>query len=222
MKIVVVGDMHCPFENKPVLKKIYKIIEKEQPDAVVQIGDLYDLYQFSRYPKRLNMTPEDEVKAGRKAAEKFWNQVQKAAPLADCFQLIGNHDIRPYKTLLNKAPELEMFVASYKDLFEFEGVKTMDSSKSMLELGDATYHHGYRTGIGYHMVANLCNMVVGHSHLGGVVYRNFGERVLWELNVGHAADTKAFVFDYGEQTFKNWTSGVGIVDDMGPRFIPLN
>lgn len=220
-KVLIVGDLHCPWENKEAIKKIVVIAKKEKPTHIVQIGDLYDMYQFSRYAKRLDMTPEQELKKGRKAAENFWQVMKKAAPKARCYQLIGNHDVRPYKSLLNKCPELESLF-KYKDLFEFKGVETMPTSLQELVIGDVTYHHGYLTGLGYHMAMWQSKAVVGHSHLGGVVFRNYGKgRTLWELNVGHCADVDQFVFDYGETKFKNWTLGCGIVDAYGPRFIPL-
>lgn len=219
-RVLIVGDLHCPWENKKGIAKIAKIAKELKPTHIIQIGDLYDMYQFSRYPKRLSITPEDELRRGRRAAKNFWLKMKKAAPKAECIQLLGNHDVRPYKSLLSKAPELESLFR-INELFKFPGVITLDTSRDNYNLDEVLYHHGYLTGLGYHMTLNWSKAVVGHSHLGGVVFRRFGKKTLWELNVGHCADTDSFVFDYGESKFKNWTLGVGIVDELGPRFIPL-
>lgn len=219
-KVLIVGDLHCPWENRVAIAKIAKVAQELKPTHIIQIGDLYDMYQFSKYAKRLSITPEQELKLGRRAAEKFWLKMQSVAPKAQCIQLLGNHDIRPFRSMLSKAPELESLFTVHK-LFSFAGVKTLDSNRDEFHLDGVLYHHGYLTGLGYHMTLNWSKAVVGHSHLGGVVYRKFGKKTLWELNVGHCANTDSFVFDYGEQKFKNWTLGVGIVDELGPRFIPL-
>ena len=51
MKIAVIPDTHFPYCDTKKLNKALLIIEEFNPDAVVQIGDLYDQVSFSNYPK---------------------------------------------------------------------------------------------------------------------------------------------------------------------------
>ena len=67
---------------------------------------------------------------------------------------------------------------------------------------------------------NLKNTVVGHSHLGGVVYRNTFNGIIWELNAGFCGDTESKALSYTPQRLTKWTKGFGFIDALGPRFIP--
>lgn len=51
MKIAVIPDTHFPYCDLKKLNKAYKIVKQFNPDAIVQIGDLYDQVSFSNYPK---------------------------------------------------------------------------------------------------------------------------------------------------------------------------
>ena len=65
--IVAIGDTHFPFSSKKVINWIIEKIIKPnaaQIKAVVQMGDLYDLFSYSKFPKRLMMTPSDSYTLG--------------------------------------------------------------------------------------------------------------------------------------------------------------
>jgi predicted phosphodiesterase len=224
---LILGDKHLPYEDASIAKQIYTIIKAKKPDYIIQIGDLYDFYWFSRYPKHLlSFGPEVEVNRGRAQAEKFWATVRRLSPESECYQLKGNHCDRPQKMLLKKAPELEVFFKKgFRELFEFPGVTTIHDSKQELELNiggeDVLIQHGHRSAIGDHMKYNRQSTAVGHSHVGGTVFMAYRGRILFELNSGFSGDINSLVFRYGEQRIKPWTPGLGEIDELGPRFIPL-
>jgi predicted phosphodiesterase len=227
-KVAILGDKHLPYEDVSVSRAIMKIIAREKPDCIVQIGDLYDFWHASRYPKSmLTFVPEVEVKIGRRQAEKFWNNIHKLAPRAVCYQIKGNHDDRPYKRMLERAPELEPFIGeSLKGLFEFKGVTTIHNSRQELEISingnRILFHHGHRSQLGAHLLFNQQSTVVGHSHIGGVVFKGYADGIKFELNCGYSGDLTQGPLQYGEQSRKYWTHGMGIIDELGPRFIPIS
>ena len=66
------------------------------------------------------------------------------------------------------------------------------------------------------------NVVCGHSHVGGVKFIPRGLNPLWELNTGHCLDRHAEPFSYTKQKrLSNWLPGFGIIDNYGPRFVPV-
>jgi len=217
-RVIVVGDLHFPFQSKRALYKLYQEVHSFKPDVVVQIGDLLDQYVFSRYPRNLSyVTPKVEIKRGLRDARTFWHTVQKLAPEAKCYQLIGNHDVRLSKRIADKIPEL-------KDLFnplgmyKFKNVTTMPDDRAELRIDGVTYHHGYLSKLGDHAKQFMTPTAVGHSHRGGVVWLGPG---LWELNAGFLADERKLPLNYGAKKTSNWTLGYGIIDDKGPRFVPI-
>lgn len=221
-KIAVISDIHWPFASQKVLDQFYKFIEKHQPDHVIINGDAWDMFSHSKYPRSHNIfTPEMEHQLAREANEAFWEKVQSLAPKAKCYQLLGNHDIRPLRRILEVYPVAEDWIQSMMErLFTFEGVKTLFDSREELVLpGSIAVHHGYRSKLGDHRDYMLLNAIVGHTHLGGVVYRRLRGEVIWELNSGVAGDPESKGLSYTPQKITHWTPGFGWVDEYGPRFI---
>lgn len=233
MKILCVGDTHFPFAKGTYITKMVQWAKENQPDVIIQIGDLYDNYAFSRYTKTVNlMTPEQELNRGRKVAEKMWADLKKAAPKAQCYQMMGNHCARIIKRVLEKLPALSMKV-KMKDqvqslhnidkLFEFRGVTSVLDYRAEVKLHGILFVHGFKGNIGEHVKYFHKSVVTGHLHRGGVAFMKVADKVLWELNCGFLGDAKALPFQYGETKTSRWTPGFGVIEkECGtwvPRFI---
>jgi predicted phosphodiesterase len=226
---VIIGDTHFPFTNLNTLYGkggVIDTIKKIKPDYVVQMGDLYDMYSFSKFPyKRDVMTPRQELEAGRKMAEEMWAKVKKAAGpwKCKCIQLKGNHDERPAKRLLENLPELFPVMSDpMHELFVFKGVCTQQAERDGFVLDGIMFMHGFRSKLGDHASHNHMPTVTGHSHRGGVVYLRKGNETIWELNAGFCADEFSVPLSYTRQrTISTWTQGFGIIDSMGPRFVSM-
>jgi hypothetical protein len=218
--VVAIGDTHHPFSSQRVLRRIYGIIKVLQPRFVIQVGDLNDFFSQSKYPRthRL-MTPQEEVKRAKEAATDMWAKIHEACPSAIKIQIKGNHDERPYKRLLEKAPELEPFF-QINDLFEFPHVHTVHDSKQEVVIDGICYQHGHKRH-GEHMKHNLMNTVHGHTHRAGINYMKLRNELIWEFDVGVVADLESVPMGYGPQKWNNCTNGVGVIDELGPRFIDL-
>lgn len=219
---LVIGDTHFPAADSRVLEAIYKKAQEMKPDYIIQMGDLYDFFCFSKFSRSLNwMTPEEEINLGRQQAEEFWKRLQKASPKSKCHQLLGNHDQRLLKRVLDKVPELESLLKTQKELFNFPKVSTVKDANSELIINDILFIHGYKSGLGSHMRRNGKRTVVGHSHLGGVVNEKFLGSVLWEANAGYTGDPSQPVFKYSSQDTDKWTRGFLTIDGEGPKFVSL-
>lgn len=219
-KHAIFPDTHMPYTCWNVVEQGIKIVEIEQPDFVFQVGDLYDMFGQTRFPKSHFVDPEYEYALGREMAEEFWYKIRKAAPEAKCFQLKGNHDDRPAKRLYEKAVELKPFV-DLKAPFEFEGVQTFHDSSKEIIVDGICYQHGFRSRSGDHMKFNLMPTVYGHTHTGNVAFQRVRDHLIWELNVGYMANPWDPALKYTPQKWTKWTWGMGLVDYRGPRFIPM-
>ncbi len=222
-KIAILPDVHFPWENKKVLEAFYKFVEVNQPEHIVQIGDLYDAYSHAKFPRSHNQfTPREETDLSRGKAVAMWDAIKKAAPKATRYQILGNHDIRPLKRILEVYPEAEDWIKNeVHKLMTFDGVTTMFDPREELIIGDIAILHGYRSQLGQHRDFTLMNCVTGHSHVGGAVFRQIQGRVLWELNAGFAADPEGKGLTYTSQKLSRWTPGFGWIDSYGPRFVPV-
>lgn len=217
---LILGDFHAPFQHKKAVAWAIEMIARLKPTRIVQAGDLFDMFSWSKFPtSRNHFTPQQEAQLGREAAEKLWADARKAAPKAECFQLMGNHDVRPMKRVLEAAPALEVFL-NFRPYFEFDGVKLIQDPREELAIDGVYFIHGHRTRLGAHRDYLLAPTVVGHTHKGGVVYRNVRGRTIWELNVGFLADAQSKGLSYTSQKIDDCTLGIGWIDELGPRFIP--
>lgn len=219
--IMAIGDLHFPFHDAARLRQVVAAVDLLQPDIVVQMGDLYDLYSFAKFPRSHNlMTPKDEILRGRELADAFWSSVRKSIPQAELYQLIGNHDSRPFMRAADKFPEVEALL-NIAALWQFPGVNTQPDEREELLIGEVVFMHGFRQH-GDHCRHNRRSTVCGHLHRGGVTYERLGDDIIWELNAGHLADVNALPLSYTKQRkFSNWTAGYGVIDALGPRFVPL-
>lgn len=227
MKIFVIGDIHFPFHNKTALKKTLAAIKKEKPTHVVQIGDLYDQYAFSRFSKKNIVLAPQELEQARAAARDMWSKIRKSCPRASLYQILGNHDIRLVKRAEERLPEAQEFVKkSLMEYYQFEGVRTIEDDTEELVIKGIIFIHGYRSKLGDHMLYNRASTVCGHSHTGGVIFKRLKGETLFELNAGFLADAMSTPLRYRMQ--KNtygWTLGYGIISEKNgiacPQFIPL-
>lgn len=218
MKLLALGDTHHPFASRKALEWAYRLADKFKPTHVVQVGDLLDQFAFSRYPKIIKIEPERELELGRKAAEKMWTHFEGLKR----YQLAGNHDDRALKRALSAAPELASLVGqSLRTLYTFPGVKTVFDGREELLIGDMVLQHGHRSRLGDHALYNRKKTIVGHSHVGGCVFFRHASGIFWELNAGFLGDVNSQAFGYhAQRRFHKTTLGVGVVDEMGPRFVP--
>lgn len=220
--VLCIPDVHFPFSNPYVLEKVYAKAQREKPKYIIQLGDLYDLYAHSKFPRSLNLySPVEEEQLARAGAEEMWKILRSASPDSICVQIKGNHDIRPVRRTVEVQPAVEHIVAKHLDsLMSFDGVELVTDYRDEYLIDNVMYHHGYRSKLGDHRDYTLRNFVHGHTHKGGVVFRRIRDEVIWELDAGFAGDPHAKVFGYMPQKTCDYTPGFGYIDEEGPRFIP--
>ncbi len=221
---IISGDKHYPFANSKMVDEEIHIVADRKPEVFIQVGDLMDMYNFSRFSKSVNfMTPADELRKAKADSAAFFKRVQKASPKTRCILLVGNHSTtRIMKNLLSKAPEYESIVGeAAEELLRFPGVETLASERSEVHTPDWIAIHGWSCRPMFH--ANYFNKSVfhGHTHVGGVVYRATAGGCIFECDAGHTVDTASLPLSYTMTVTNRWVAGVAEWDKYGPRFIPL-
>lgn len=219
--IAVISDIHWPFCNNKVLTAFQEYVADIKPEYVFLNGDAWDMYSHSKFPRSHNVfTPKEEEASAREGNDSFWKKIKKNSPKSECVQMLGNHDIRPMRRIIEVYPEAEDWIKERMEkMFSFEGVKTIFDVREEYMINDIAIFHGYRSKLGEHRDYTLFNTVNGHTHVGGSVFRKIRGQVLWELNSGLAGDPEAKGLTYTPQRISNWTPGFGAIDKKGPRFI---
>jgi len=217
MKVLVISDTHFPYQDKRAMKKVISIARKEKPGVIIQIGDLLDQYSFSRYSRNPNFTsPEKEIKTGLKYASAMWKDLRKACPKAKCIQVMGNHDLRLRKRIMEVLPEVEGLV-DHKSLYTYSGVKTLKSDRDYVKFDGVVYCHGWLSRSLDHAKHFFAPTVHGHRHKPAI--ETAGR--LWSMDVGFLGNEKTMPFNYTMSKFTGWKMAIGIVDNGQPRLVFL-
>lgn len=218
MKVFVIPDLHLPYVNKKQLNKVLRAIEDEKPDAVVQVGDLYDQYMFSRYDKEYEeLSPKKELSKAKSMATKMWKRINEIAPKAKKYQLLGNHDIRILKQVKRKFPEIYYMIKEiFNEMYTFDNVETMKSDRDYLVLDEVVYCHGWKTSHTSHFRLPVAR---GHSHRASLELRQSertGYKLIFEMQVGCLADDTLVPLDYPASKKTGWANAYGLVVDGYP------
>jgi predicted phosphodiesterase len=217
----VISDIHYPFHNQKVIDRFIEYVGDEKPEYVIIDGDAWDMYGQAKFPRSHNVfTPKQEEQMARHLNEEFWKRVQTVNANAKCYQMLGNHDVRPLKRVMEAVPTMEHWIEEYfQKIFTFDNVTTYFNAREELIIGDTVIHHGYRSKLGDHRDDLLMNVIVGHTHLAGVVYRTQRNKVIWEMNCGLAGNPEAKGLTYTPQRMVKWTPAFGTVNKYGPQVV---
>lgn len=222
LRVLAIPDTHAPWASDRVINKIYKTLEQIRFDVVIQLGDLLDMYAYSKFARSHDhCTPKEEIEMGFEWSRNFWKNIHLRHPHARKIQLKGNHEDRLMKRAFERWPEAASIISRAEhSLFQFPNVETIHDSRDGLMIEDVLYIHGFLTKPGDHAKYFLQNVVHGHTHRASTMFMNIGGRKLWELDCGFAADKTQAPLIYGPTKTMIWMEGFGVIDAVGPRFIP--
>jgi predicted phosphodiesterase len=222
-KVLAIPDLHFPWHHQDCLTFIYELIKEENPDVIIQMGDLYDQFSFSRFARTHDLcTPKEELLEGLAGATNMWNHIRKIAPRAKKIQIRGNHDVRIARRVQEVIPEIESLIEPTIDaMFKFKGVQTVMNTREEFEIDGVIYTHGHYMKIGDHAKFYNKPVVHGHRHRAEVWFHDMNDFMLWELDVGFCSDATAVPLRYTATRTTHWTLGCGLIDGRGPRFIPF-
>lgn len=199
-------------------------------DEVHQIGDLLDLAPLSQWTRG---TPAENGKAVQKeldALEDWAVDLWKAAPGVHKTVLPGNHDDRLGKYLKTVAKGLDGLQGLTLENFtglESYGWEWVKEPYRITKDTVAVHGLAVRSRSGYTGHAHIdkffpTNVVHGHTHRGGIVYRTIGERTSWAMETGHTMDKARATYC----TNPDWQMGFGVLitgfgEPTVPMFVPM-
>lgn len=217
-----ISDIHIPFENKRALH-FFKSLKKdfEIPDSnIYSVGDILDLYNFSRWPKspEAKHTVNQELDLARERIRK-WVHAFPEMKIAE-----SNHDQRIMKAAIG-AQLPSQVIRGIEEIFEFpknwqikkQYVIMANKWEGLCYHGEEPFASALQAAISYGI-----NVIEGHKHsIAGVQYTESRMQELWGLDTGCAIDREAYAFEYGDKSKKKPILGGGIVINGVPHFIPL-
>ncbi|WP_301546711.1 metallophosphoesterase [Gordonia sp. X0973] len=237
--VVIIPDVQLPFHDRRATQRVIDFIGASQPDEVVQIGDLLDLPQPSRWTKGTRGEFEGSVqKDAEQTKRQFLDPLRKVydGPVG---AHEGNHDERARVYLEKYAPALAESNAFDMDvLLDFDGfgVELLPEFYDIAPGWLST--HGHRGGIRLSQISGSTalnaakkfgkSVVCGHTHRLGLSHFSSGYagRSVVDVSgmeVGNLMDMKKAQYLKGGSA--NWKQGFGMLHIDGnvvkPEIIPI-
>ncbi len=121
-RIKVCSDLHDIEINRFCWHVFVEDCRRTQPDIVIFNGDIYDLYEFSKY----NIDPRNaDVSKRFKFVRNLFKQIREVCPNAQIDLFAGNHEIRLLTHLADKSPYLRVLLSDVLDI-EFSDIFGLD------------------------------------------------------------------------------------------------
>jgi len=216
--VLIIGDLHTPFEEKGYLDHCKKVYEDFQCDEVVFIGDLVDLHAISYHEHDPNgKSPYDEYELAVKHLKKWY----EAFPTAKV--CIGNHDALIMRKVYS-AGLPSNWLKSLEQILEAPDTYKFDMHH---EIDGVLYTHG--TGVsgdnGAMKIAtqNRQSAVIGHLHsISNIKYSASYRDIIFAMTVGCGIDYRQYAFNYGKDTPAKPIVSCGVVlSGIIPVIIPM-
>jgi hypothetical protein len=170
--IIIPDTQVCPDENLDHLKWIGQYIAERKPDAVIHLGDHWDMPSLSSYEKRGSRWFEGkrylaDIQAGNKGLELIEEGLDGFSPTTK-WLLRGNHEFR-IERAVSEDPKLDG-VIGYHDFNDVSlGWTPFDFLKPVEYGGVYFSHYWYAPGTGRPYSGTIENQLraIGHSFTAG-------------------------------------------------------
>ncbi len=199
-RILVIGDLHCPFEKEGYFEFCLETYDKYACNQVIFIGDLIDSHATSRHetdPDGLSAKTELDI------AIEDLQKWRDAFPVADV--IIGNHD----RVVMRRAFSSSIPSIWIKSFNEVLG--TSWNWTERIEYDGVQFVHGEGGTARTKAKNDLQSTVQGHIHTQAYVEWMVGNRTkLFGMQVGCGLDRETYAAAYAKH-YKKQAIGCGVV-----------
>ena len=216
-RILVISDLHAPYQHRDAIKFLSAIKEKYDPDRVISIGDEVDNHAMSFHPSDQSLySAGDELK---KAREVIW-EIEKLFPKVDVLE--SNHGSMAYRKAMVSGIPKEM-LRPYKRVLDVKGWNWHPDLVITLPNRQKCYfHHGKSANsLTFLKDTQMC-CVQGHYHEKfNIHYHGTAEQLTWVIATGCLIDDHSMAFAYNNVNLKRPIIGCSMIIDSLPLLIPL-
>ena len=215
-RILVISDLHAPFQHKDSLKFLKSIKKKYKPDLIVNIGDEISGHtiSFHQHDPDIGFSPSSELEA----AMEFLDELEDLFPEMEV--LDSNHGSLVYRR--GKHAGLPRHVL--KDYAEVLDKKRWRWHKHLIVNDNIYFTHGKSKAKNALSKSVGMSVVQGHYHNSQEItyWRNAMGQRFFSMIVGCMIDNHALDFNYNKTNLDDVLLGHGIIIDGIPRLLPMD
>ncbi len=215
--ILVLSDMHIPYNHPDTLAFLTAIKAKYTPDRIVCIGDEIDAHAMSFHD-----SDPDLLAAGDELRESITKlkKIYKLFPEVSVVE--SNHGSMIYRKGKHHGIPRK-YIKGYNEVLEApDGWVWEDEIILTTPTGDVMFRHQFQKNPLLCAQQMAMNVVQGHFHTSfDVQYVSSPNKLLWAMTVGCLIDKKALAFSYDKTNHKRPIIGVGLIINGLPVLIPM-
>ena len=206
--VVIASDIHIPFQDKAAVKAFLSYVKGKQPEIIVLNGDVLDMFMLSRFTKGEGRNPLEEIKM----CQALLATLRSTCPNSEIFYVIGNHETRLEKYVLNKAPELASLIEDVFSIIKVEDYNVRGCASLTINDNFVMKHGTYignKSGLSAikEMENAYMSGATGHVHrLSTYRARKAGRKFVW-IETGCLCDLNP---EYCVNP--NWCQGFAVVE----------
>jgi len=227
-----------PFEHKRAVNLLLDYVKKTKPDGLLCVGDEMDQPMVGRWVMGSRGEYSPNLKRDLDATRELLTAFRKALGNDKPFFVArSNHTDRLEKYIESKAPALSSLGLQYHKLVGMPELGITFNRKITKIAPNTIMAHGDEYKLSQVagqtalklMEATGHNVIIGHTHRQGIVYRSEGFggtfKPLFGMEVGHLCDMKQmrYLRPFGSA---NWQLGFGEIEFEGkhvrPSLVPMN
>ena len=215
--ILVISDLHCPYQHPDAVRFLAACKKKYNPDSVVCIGDEADFHSLSYHESNPDLPAAgDELQRAIDALKPIYKLFPK------CSVIESNHGSMVLRKALTGGIPAKA-IRSYNEVLDApKGWKWMDDLILQTELGPVYFCHGKTTTPGKLASQYGMSTVQGHFHEKAQVnYISTPERLMFDLHTGCLANDKSLALQYNKINPKRPIVSIAVIINGIPQIVPM-
>ena len=216
-RILVISDMHLPYQHKDAIKFLAEIKKEFKPDRVINIGDLLDFHAIS-----MHTHDPDLASAGHELtmARKYVKELESIYPQVT--EVDSNHSSLVYRRAIKYGMSRE-FLREYGEFLGTKKWKWVDDLTITMSNGQRCFFtHGRSADVLKVSQTMGMSAVQGHYHTKFVVsYWANPDNLFFAMNVGCLINQKSLSMNYAKNFRTRFILGCGIILDGIRRLLPM-
>jgi hypothetical protein len=215
--ILVISDLHCPYQHPDAVKFLTACKAKYKPDTVICIGDEADFHALSYHESNPDLSS---------AGDELQNAITELKPIyklfPKCTVIESNHGSMVLRKALTGGIPFKA-IRDYNEVLDApKGWKWVDDIIIQTELGPVYFCHGKSTTPGKLASQYGMSCIQGHFHeKAQIMYISTPERLMFDMHTGCLANDKSLALQYNKINPKRPIVSLAVVLNGVPQIVPM-
>lgn len=217
-RILVISDLHCPYEHKDTVAFLKAVKAKYSPTRIILTGDEADFHAISFHDHDPDLdSPGKELEKTIKHLQPIYKLFPKAEVLE------SNHGSLVMRKAMANSLSRRFFKSPGEIIDAPKGWSWhFDITLKLPNGAHCYFHHSKGANVKKNSQAMGMSFVQGHHHESfEVQYWGNPNALLFGMTVGCLVDQHALAMEYNKNNLKRPVIGLGVIINSIPQLVPM-